>query len=528
MAVIPIRDVGAIGIFKTDANPTELPLNAWTDARNVRLRNGFVERILGHSPVFQQELPVEAQFSLFVPADTAYYWLFAGASNVWRTDGTHTLDVTPSGGITGRQGNWTGVMFSRWPILNDAIDPPLTWDITAPGGAMTVLPAWPVGTTAKIFTAYQNYLIALGITVGGIFNPRLVKWSSAAPAGLLPVTWDYTDPTHDAGQYDLAETGDEILFAAPMGNALMIYKQNNVWGATWVGGLPVFDFYPVFRNRGILSRNCAVEFQTGLHAVFGDNDLYVHDGNTVTSIVGGAMRDWIFQSLDNLNFANSFVSLNTQFKEVWFCFPTIGNALPNLALVWNYETSKMGFRDLPNCSFIARGVVDPGAQSGVWSAQLRPWYGDLAPWNATRYNPTQWRNLMTVPTIPKGTYLLDYSNSFNGVAPDSYVERVGIGLPTRQGGPPDMSSRKLIRRMWPRLNGTLGARFTITFGTMDGSDGAPQWLDSQPFMIGQNPPYIDPLVDVNLLCLRVENNDGNTWRMSGYEIDLVKTGSTGL
>lgn len=528
MARIPFRDAGAVGIFKTDANPTELPLNAWSDAKNVRLRNGYVERMLGHAAVFQQELPVQAQFALFVPADTAYYWLFPGASNVWRTDGSHTVDVTPTGGITGRQGNWTGVMFSRWPILNDGVDYPLTWDITSPTAPMFVLPAWPTGYTARIFTAYRNYLIALGVTAGGVLNPRLVKWSAAAPAGALPVTWDYTDPTHDAGQYDLAETGDVILDAATMGNSLMIYKQNNVWGMLWVGGEPVFDFAPVFRNRGILSKNCCVEFQTGLHAVFGDNDLYVHDGNTVTSLVTGTMRDWLYASLDNQNFANSFVSLNTQFKEVWFCFPTIGNVLPNLAMVWNYETSKIGFRDLPNASFIARGVVDPGATSGVWSAALRPWAGDIKPWNALRYNPTQYRDLMTVPSVPKGTYLLDYTNTFAGVAPIAYVERVGMGIPTRDGGPPDLSSRKLITRMWPRLNGTMGAQFTISLGTMDSADGAPQWLDSWPYSIGQNPPFIDPLVDVNLLCVRVYNNDGNTWRMSGYELEVVKSGSTGL
>ena len=529
MARIPFRDLGGAGIIKsTDVDVTELPLTAWTDAKNMRLRNNFIERVPGHSPIYQESLNQQPQYALFVPGETIYYWLFPGATNILRTDGTTMVDITPAGGETGRDGAWNGVVFGGYPILNNGVQPPLTFDTVNPTNPMIPLANWPTGATCKRFTAYREYLVAAAVTEVGAYNPRMIKWSCAAPSGSLPVTWDVTDPTHDAGEYSLNETSDSIIFMCAMGNINLIYKQNNIWGMQWVGGLPVFDFYAVFRNRGILANNCAVEFQTGLHAVFGDNDLYIHDGNTITSLVGGKMRDWIYKALDNQNFANSFVSLNSPYKEVWFCFPTAGNTLPNLALIWNYELNQIGFRDLPNAAYIGRGVADPGAVSGVWSAQTELWSQDVKAWNTLLYNPTQYRNIMCVPGVPKGTFLLDFTTQFNGVNPDTYCERIGIGLPTRDGGPPDMSSRKVVTRMWPRITGTPGSVVNISFGTMEAPMDVPHWLDTLPYVIGQVPAYVDPTVDVNLLCLRFEGKDGGLWRLSGYELEVAKSGSTGL
>jgi hypothetical protein len=241
------------------------------------------------------------------------------------------------------------------------------------------------------------------------------------------------------------------------------------------------------------------------------------------------MRDWIYRTLDNQNYKTSFVSLNTTYKEVWFCFPMAGNATPNLALTWNYETNQIGFRDLPNAAYIGRGVVAEGlSASRAWKDQLELWSQDPNQWDTILYNPTQYRNLMCVPTVAKGTYLLDYSATFNGANPDTYCERLGIGLPTRDGGPPDMSSRKVITRMWPRISGTPGGTVNISFGTMEDPMDVAHWLDVIPFQIGQMPAYIDPMVDVNLLCLRFESTDGSIWRLSGYEMEVQKSGSTGL
>ena len=44
-------DLGKIGVVK-DVASQELPINAWSDAMNMRFRNGGIERMKGEQQVF--------------------------------------------------------------------------------------------------------------------------------------------------------------------------------------------------------------------------------------------------------------------------------------------------------------------------------------------------------------------------------------------------------------------------------------------------------------------------------------------
>jgi hypothetical protein len=49
--LIKINNVGQYGVVR-DAFAPELPANAWSNGRNMRFRNGYAERMLGETAVY--------------------------------------------------------------------------------------------------------------------------------------------------------------------------------------------------------------------------------------------------------------------------------------------------------------------------------------------------------------------------------------------------------------------------------------------------------------------------------------------
>src|SRR5688500_2043257 len=126
--LIPVSGAGQHGLI-TDLPPDELPLNAWTDARNVRFRRGAVEKILGHTEVFPGAL-LPAEFLLQSALSGTAYWLYASDEGAAATDGaTHAIITRISGPYTASPSiGWTGTTIEDIPVINNGFDVPQVWD----------------------------------------------------------------------------------------------------------------------------------------------------------------------------------------------------------------------------------------------------------------------------------------------------------------------------------------------------------------------------------------------------------------
>jgi hypothetical protein len=291
----------------------------------------------------------------------------------------------------------------------------------------------------------------------------------------------------------------------------------------FIGGTAIFRFFKIFDTLGALSRRCALECVIGRHAVFGDGDIILHDGQTAQSLVGARLRRRIYSSIDSIYYQRSFVAYNPPLKEVWFCFPETGNTLPNLALVWNMESDAWGFRDLPNAAHIATGVVDPGATSDQWGADTGIWATDTTVWGERLYNPSSRRMVMAVPGATR-IYLLDDTAQAAGADMTVELERTSLPLPLRTGQPPDMSVDKQIRRIWLRMDGTVGGQISVYVGAQETPDTAPTYAAPKIFTLGTD-KYVEARVRGRLMALKLTSMSNISWRLHGYEVDAVRRGS---
>ena len=97
--IIPFKSIGEIGVIK-DKPAHTLPLNAWSDAVNVRFNDGYAEKSLGYSS--QLGTPSIAPYFLLPFQSTSlFYWLYAGLTSAYITEGpTHSNITRSSGSIT--------------------------------------------------------------------------------------------------------------------------------------------------------------------------------------------------------------------------------------------------------------------------------------------------------------------------------------------------------------------------------------------------------------------------------------------
>ena len=513
MAIINVKNVGAAGVIK-DLSAHELPVEAWTDAQNIRFLDGSALQFLGHGEVYNS--PAFApQYVMPVNVAGVRYWLYTTAGKTYvvtNNSGTavHT-DITHTTPRTGVVNEWTGTILGGIPILNTGTAAPMFWNLNL-ASKCADLTAWPANTLCKSLRAYKNFLIALNVTKSGTNYPYMVKWSHPADPGTLPSTWDVADATKDAGESDLAEGQDPIVDGLQLRDSFMIYKESSIWRMDYVGGVFVFRFSKVLGTSGALNRNCIVEAD-GFHVVLTGQDVIVHDGQTATSVLDKQTRRWLFQNIDATATSKAFVAKNPFLNEVFICFPSIGAATCNKALVWNYKDRTVSFRDLPNVNHMAFGPVD-NTLAGNWNQDNDSWDSDLTAWNGPDFTPDTARVIMA--SADSKLFMLDASASFNGTLPASYLERRGLSFEAPE-------KRKLIRGIRPRIVGNTGETVIVKVGASDDPYLDPVYTATMTHTIGSTVAN-DCLVDGRYIAIRFEGGTAATWRLDSYGLDLIESG----
>lgn len=532
--IVPFNSLGDIGVI-SDMQPHELPLNAWSSARNVRFRDGFVEKFTGELQVFDPP-SVAPHFLLPVQADTAYWWIYAGLAKVFAFQGgIHSNITRQTAGVdvdyaANADRGWTGCVLGGIPILNNSIDPPQMWTPVSSGQRLLPLTfvagvsTWAsLGHECGALRSYKNFLVALDVTLGSVRFPHMVKWSHPAVPGAVPASWDAADTTKDTGEVDLAQSNGFVVDSVQLRDINIVYKEDAIWGMQFVGGLSIFRFYPIFNQIGILSQNCAVEFFSGKHLVFGSGDVVVHDGQNMQSILSKRLRRTLFDRIVTSLRGRSFVALNQRFKEVWLCYVIGAAQLPNEALVWNWETGSLTFREIPGLGYASHGLIDLSSVTDSWDADLATWDSDATTWGDLGFTLAEPDLLLA---SAQNTKLLqgDTTQLFNGINMTAYVERTGLGVPMGRDQPhPDMTRLKFLRAIYPRIDGANGHKVQVTIGRQDFVNGPITWLNPMQYTIGST-RRLDLRTSGRLFGIRFESAGDAEWRLHGYDLDVDAMG----
>lgn len=521
---IPIKDLGAIGLIK-DMLAHQLPPNAWSDGKNIRFVDGYVERMPGNTPIYGTP-GTTPNWLLPVPGLTDYYWVYCSLTKAYMVDSAqvHTDVTRLLGNYTGNLDiNWNGGLINGIPVINNGVDDPQMQNPGTPATKFIKLTAWPASTTVRCMRPFKQYLFGMDWTESGTRYQHKVRWSSQAAAGAVPATWDITDATQDAGQATLPDSGGFALDSLPLRDVNIVYKENEVWGFQYVGGAQVFRGYRIVGQAGMLTRDCAVPFYSGglKHAVLGNDDLFVHDGNTAQSIADSRLRKWFFAQISAANFERCFVVANYPAKQIWFCIVPEGQSLATLALPWNWKTGTFSpLRELTGIRYAAAGLVNDAVTGISWDSDSGVWNADTTIWDERAYGQPAQKLILPYQT-PSLQYA-DQGQQFAGSAYTSTIERIGLPFSKvdKQGLPEaDVNTRKLMTELWPRFEAPAGTSIDIYCGAQEEVNDPVTWKGPFTFIVGQH-KKINPLVSGRFLAVRFSSSANAGWKLHEYAYDV--------
>ena len=279
----------------------------------------------------------------------------------------------------------------------------------------------------------------------------------------------------------------------------------------YIGGNLVFSFQKLFNDTGILSRNCAVEFDNK-HFVVVEGDLIVHNGVSKQSVATDVIKRTLFEDLDTDNFKNIFVTHNKQKNEIWVSYPSVGSTFCNKALIWNYRLNAFSFRELPNVLHIASGIVNPGASTAVWSGQSQSWdaYSTSDNWGQRLYNPSEVSILMAGTNDTK-FFRGDKGFDFAGANFTMTLERKGLVLDG------NTNTVKQVRKMTPRIAGTGTAQIFV--GSSMTPNGTYTYSAAQNFD-SESDNKIDARATGKYIAVKFQNSSSTTFELNGYDLEF--------
>lgn len=528
--IIPISDLGRAGII-ADIPFSELPLNAWTDAKNMRFRDGAAERFTGH--VAQLGVPnTPPEWLLTCSQGGTAFWLYASATKVGATDGSSHADLTRAVGgnyTTSPVCGWTGTIIEDIPVINNGVDVPQMWNKPALSQKLQDLTGWPASHLCNCLTGFKRYLVALDVSKQGVRYPMMIKWSHQAATGQVPSLWAVDNDALDAGEYTLPGDGGFLVDGKALRDVMILYKEYQTWQMQYVAGGEIFRFNRLFDNIGAITRRCALEFFSGKHLVFTGEDVILHDGQQAKSLISKRLRAKLSAIIDTTHFNKSFVCADYLSNEVWICIPESGSAYCTIAFVWNWLDDSWGVRELPKVRYATSGMVNPQSIGETWDGSVGVWDTDNVAWGDRISDPTKRKLLMAVAEDGGKLLTPDIGHTFESDKINAFVERRGMGFPLgkSQSGQavPDYTRAKQVLSLWPRISGTSGGTLSVALGTQPRVDSPVQWGTPRSFVIGQTHRLdFSGSPASHIHAIRFESNDETFWRLHGYDVEVVDRG----
>jgi hypothetical protein len=374
--------------------------------------------------------------------------------------------------------------------LNNGADIPQHWPTLSVGTKLADLPNWPSTLRAAVVRSFGPYLIALNTLESGVTYPHTLIWSHPADPGTVPISWDYTDPTKDAGRTALPDVGAGIIMEGlSLRGNFYIYKENSTWRMTQVGGQFIFNFATFQESSGILAPRCvAITSDGSKHVVATQDDIIMHDGNTVSSILTNRFKRYLANNIDSQNFRNSFLFSNPYRNEMVFCYPEPGFIQPNRGLMWNYSNGQMGvFTEVDvNYRNAAYGQIET-ASAETWDGGTTTWADFDGSWSQISR-----RRVILCGTDQQKFFAFDdpTTTTFDGVPFMGKIQRESLGLLGRKRNGDwivDFEKRKMLKRLWIRAT---GGPIAVRIGFSEQMGGLTSWSAPQNFTSTQQ-QYLD-------------------------------------
>lgn len=386
MPTLPIRELGSVGVI-TDASPYSIPITAVSKAVNVLFDENRVQR----APVFktlyeavrsiatwdefsavsfdastgtfeniQGELSKEQRFISSYATSEREAVLVCDVDGIVREypDGA-VANVSPADttAYVENDNPWTHCQVAGLSVLTRKGMVPYVRNLTTEPVYNFMRNDWNPNHTAAVGRAFGDFIILMNIQKTADEFPTMVKWCHPlqySPNPASGISWDPASTTLLSGENTLSEMKNPIRDGLALQNSFIIYSQDQVWNMDFTRDNSVFAFRRLFPTGGILATNCVAEAE-GMHYVFGEDDLYAHDGVQKMSIGDERVRRHVYQTMDRDKKDSFYVHHDSSLNLIYYCYVSKENDLAfkgsrycNKAAVFNYRNKTWSFMDLPN------------------------------------------------------------------------------------------------------------------------------------------------------------------------------------
>lgn len=544
---LPVRNLGSIGVV-TDINPYNLPIAGFTAANNVRFDEGKIKRSVVFRTV-QDDIQAANSGILTEPRGAMGIVPASGFDSVIVVSANFDILEYTNASLSNVRGAVT-VM----PSINNPFTMCVLADVSyinrvdkvpvhrAPNATtFSDLPNWNTQWRCAALRPFGDFLIAMNMTEGANNYPNRVRFSDIVQANQIPATWDEADVTASAGFNDLVQMQTAIVDGAELGTNFIFYSETEVMLMEFTGGTFIFNFRKLFSDDGVINQNCIVEAD-GKHFVFGNTDIYVHDGNTKQSIADEKVRQRIYSTLNIKNADRCFTMQNKELSEIYFCYQS-GDALVsfdnvdrcNRAAVFNYKNNTWSFMDLPNVSAGTTANID----TVTTYAQAQGTYATIGGSYFEQGDSFGRHTIMvgdrsTAHNLPyEKMYALDLPDEGSSIAfaidenatKPPIFERIGLDLDEMKQS---IDGYKVITRILPQLStlNTDNTTFNFQFGASDIPNQTPTYGSVVSFDTATD-YKIDSRAAGRYLSYKVTlaADDYKDFSFSGFDIDVTTTGS---
>jgi hypothetical protein len=293
------------------------PVGGWSRlqdgaAANIAALTGTPSAIMTHQPT------------------TGLAWVVVGTTTgLWAVQpdaaGTAWTDITPASWAASSK--WQFDTFGDLLIATGLGDYKLyTWDGNLANDAVAV-GGTPTQIIGGIVASPERFIFVLGASN----NPRKVQW----PDQETTSTWTPTS-TNQAGDIELQTQGELVTGVRVRGQTLLFTNQD-VWSATYIGGQFVYSFRQEGDACGIASTH-AVAVADSRAFWMGKRGFFQYDG-WVRPLECDVYDKVFVEDLPAGTIPQPVTWANTAFNEIWWFYSTTAGGTNNRYVKYNYRTN---------------------------------------------------------------------------------------------------------------------------------------------------------------------------------------------
>jgi len=419
------------------------------------------------------------------------------------------------------------------------------WFVATTGSVMGAFTAgncgWDPTWRCEALRSTSGALVAINVTKGGTSYPTMVKTSDFMVFGSLPGSWTGT-PSNSATENILPTLSEPLVDGWNLRDRMVLYSAHETWLMEPTLDNQVFSYRRIFQDAGVISQNCVWEW-ANKHYVFGNDDIWTHDGFQKESIATARVKSFIYNYLVRDQSSQFFVYQNTNLTEICFCylstdpfvaFPvggTYGFNGCNRAAVYNYIQDTWYFYDLPYVTSAGLGLA---ADTTTWSdLSSTAWSSISYAW----YTMVGSSTLATLTTgYPQASKSLTASvRSFENVNSPFVSGNVDITA----NGPcygenlyvdldqisPEIRGYKVVNSVYPIASFDANAApMTFYFGAADYSNSPPPVYQGPMTFDGGSNYKLDFMTSGRFISFKILYSDYRDFDLSGFDFNLVVTG----